>query len=157
MKEDPNVFEYHERIIGVLRRRFVLTTSTMRISGVSRGNPFEAEIPLDNVLPKSHMVAMRTIHFRWASLAFLFLLFPFILFLVRGAPDFRTLLISGISFGIATTYLLLTLKRIELRQFPYRTGSLAFDVWRSGPDSEHFEEFISAIENQIIKHKNKMP
>jgi hypothetical protein len=154
--ETTGTIEYHERIIGLIRRRFILTPTTMRITGKVRGNPFDAEIPLDNVVPKSNVIWMRTTYFRLASFMFVFLLVPFLVFLVRGAPDTKTLIVSCVGFGVATVCLLATLRRFELRQFANNSGLVVFDIWRSGPDSQRFHDFVNAIETRISQIKNQV-
>jgi len=53
----------------------------------------------------------------------------------------------GILFGT------LSLRRTRLVRFKNASGVPAFDVFEAGPERNHFESFILAVQNEIKKRR----
>jgi hypothetical protein len=146
--------QYRERIFGLTNRRLALSPESVHITGTAIGMRIDVEIDLKDLSPKSRRVWARTMHFRWASLALLLIGVPFIILLLVAPPVFIVYVVGGIGFCASLLYFLTSLRRIEVRSFMNRSGVIAFDIWRSGPDEDHFAEFVQAVESRISHHSD---
>ena len=58
-------------------------------------------------------------------------------------------------FLAAVYYFFRSRNEIEYAQFKSREGSaILFDVGRVGPDSQRFDDFVMAVEEQIARHSD---
>ena len=146
---------YRERIIGLSNRQFTLCPASVQITGTMVGMRIDVEIELKDLSPKSRRAWVRTMHFRWASLALLLIGAPFIILLLAAPPVITVYIVGGIGFSASLLYFLISLRRIEVRSFMNRSGIVAFDMWRNGPERDRFLEFVQAVENQIGVQPNK--
>jgi hypothetical protein len=147
---NPEVIDqYHERIKGLIERRFSLLKDSVKIVGTVRGNPCEGVVMLSGLQAAPFKTWMRTKHFHW-SLALLFILTPF-LFLpfVVSPPNFYLLVVGMLLYLPAIWYFIRNRERKEIATFLNRSGAMGFDLWRCGPDAERFPEFVASISKQI--------
>lgn len=151
MENREVIDQYHERIRGLVDRRLVLLEKVVTISGTVRGTPVEGNVPLELLPHTPHRMWLRSKHFHWA-LAVLLILTPF-LFLpfVVSPPNYTLLCIGGALYLPAVWYSVRSSRRREMALFLNRSGIVALDFWRCGPDADRFPEFVRNVELQIRK------
>jgi hypothetical protein len=153
MAESVIISEYHERIRGLLNRRLTLFRESVKVVGRVRGNPGEGTVWLADLQPTPHRMWVRSKHYHW-SLAMILVLTPFLSvpFMVFP-PNFLLLALVGVCYLLAILYFVNSIRRMERVLFLNRSGVLALDLWRAGPDRDRFPEFVAAIEKQISEQR----
>lgn len=140
---------YHERMWGLTHRKFQLGQSSLSITGHANGSRIDLQIDLATISPNSQRVWSRTKHFRWASGMLFAVVFPVVFVLANTRPDLSTSLFFSLLISAVIPFFLASLRRKEYRIFLHHSGVASFDIWKSGPDSARFEEFVLSVQTRI--------
>jgi hypothetical protein len=149
---DSALAKYREhRLEGV--RTYDLYEDKIVIRGSMRvGVNFESNIKLSGVQPEIHRIWMRSQLFTLAVVVFVVgLLFVFIATQLENIRAVDSLIaIASFAFPlIGLVAVLLTMHKLEYVRFANNNSIVVFDLARSGPDSNNFDEFVNKIVKQI--------
>ena len=149
---EPPLEKYREhRLEGI--RTFDLYPDKIVIRGLMRlGSNFESTISLSSAQPEIHRIWVRTQYFQLAAAVFLLgILFVFIATQLEKIGSVDSLLVAA-SYAFPLVGLIaifLTKRKLEFVRFANNSSIALFDLARSGPDSENFDDFVNVIVKQI--------
>ena len=147
---------YRERIPFIIDRTIELHADSIRVVGKVRASRIDATVRIANLGLPPDRVWIRSLHLRWSSMTV-----SVLGLLLIGASQVWPKTPSAVGslflvFLAAVYYFFRSRNEIEYAQFKSREGSaVLFDVGRVGPDSQRFDDFVTAIEEQIARHSDK--
>ncbi|NLF68262.1 MAG: hypothetical protein GX575_04315 [Candidatus Anammoximicrobium sp.] len=117
------------------------------------GRPYQTTVPLTSLSPDC---AFQLIRYRLFKHGILALAIGVALAMLSGRADDLLVQQAGsiVGWAIALAGLALsaaTYPRVMFARFSRRAGGGGLDLAQSGPDREHFEEFVKAVQRQIRK------
>lgn len=131
------------------RRQFSLFSHEILVVGHRFfGANYEVKIPLKSIEPTVSRIFVRSTLFLAGVILAASNVFICVLLLSLMLP--WSFLILFIAFGIVGFWLIgITFKRVEFAQFRSQAGVVVFDVARSGPECQKFDEFVKILIQQI--------
>jgi hypothetical protein len=147
---------YSERQIG-MKRDFALYADRVIVKGENMRLMFETPVMLADLRPTSQKIWKRHWIFRLGLLIIFASIVPLILFVVVrlvNPRDSAAVVFLAIGSGLAIvggTICLSARRRIEWTQYVNQYGTqILLDVARTGPEKDRYDEFIEALDLQIL-------
>ena len=132
-------------------REFVLGDHELRIQGKNfMGHRFAVTVPFDQLRKSCNTVWTRSKYF---NLGFSSVSTGLILSIgatLHNADNLNLICFLVVAFCVpGLGYMACTFRRVEFKQFLYNSGTVAFDIARSGPMKADFDAVVTAILDRV--------
>jgi hypothetical protein len=156
------IAKYHERIVGLVDRTFLLLPDRVIIQGRVRANRFEIPIALQNLNPDPGTIWSRSKHFEWALMINL-LTVPYavgalIIPILSTVPQIVSISLWVSAFVlllVSVSYFVTSARRIRFAQFRNVSGIVVLDFGEVGPDKQNYDRFLQTLVEQIRRANSK--